>query len=152
MFYYIVDYTALFGKIDEEVSRIADTAYSDQGVSLYDEIVITRRDYDVVMAMMNNALSSIVNRCKDICLYSPTAVGSTETMRLAFYVPDFEETSNGDAVRDELSRFIAYASVAQFFTQRHPASVPEYTDRAQAALTKAVSLLKTRKAPLESWT
>ena len=152
MFYYTVDYTALFGTIDEEVSRVADAAYSEQGVPLYDEIVITRRDFDTVMSMMNNALSAIVNRCKDICRYSPTSVGSAETMRLAFYVPDFDEANNGDAVRDELSRFITNSSVEQYLTQRHPASVPEYDQRAQAALTKAVSLLKTRKAPLESWT
>ena len=73
-------------------------------------------------------------------------------MRLAFYVPDFDEDANGDIAEDELSKYIAYSVTAQFLAQRHPASVPEYTERANAALQKAVITLKTRKAPLEQWT
>ena len=151
MFYYIIDNTSLLDVVDEEVSRVADYAYAEDGTSLYDHVVITERDALALDRMIHDAVASVVARFRDVCAYSPTS-GSTPQMRLAFYVPDFDEDANGDIAEDELSKYIAYSVTAQFLAQRHPASVPEYTERANAALQKAVITLKTRKAPLEQWT
>ena len=149
MLYYAVIYNSLLDAVDEEVSRVADAAYSDAGESLYDQIIITERDTNVLYNMVDGAVTAIVNRCADVCTYAPTS-GSSPIMRLAFYLPDFGAVS-WSVVEDELSKFIVYSTVAQFLTQRHPASSPEYNERAMAALAKAASLMKIRKAPLEIW-
>jgi len=152
MLYYTVKYSDLTDGIREEVSRVADAAYSNEGEPLYDQVVITARDYDAVRRLIGDSLSVIVTRMSDVCLYSPVTDGNTVTMRLAFYLPDYPYNTLEQEAEDELSRFIILFSAAQYLSQKHPESVQGYTERAQASLVKAVSLLKTRQAPLESWT
>lgn len=152
MLYYTVKYSDLTDGIREEVSRVADAAYSNEGEPLYDQVVITARDYDAVRRLIGDSLSVIVTRMSDVCLYSPVTEGNTVTMRLAFYLPDYPYNTLEQEAEDELSRFIILFSTAQYLSQKHPESVQGYTERAQASLVKAVSLLKTRQAPLESWT
>jgi len=148
MFTYTIDRDAILEVVDEEVSRIADSAYGEDGTPLYDFVTITDRDADPLDRLVSDAVASVAARFRDVCRHSVS--GGSEA--LEFYVPDFDETNNGDLAEDEISRYIIYSVTAKFLAQRHPASVPEYTDRANAALQKAVSILKTRKAPLESWT
>jgi len=147
MFYYTIDSEAILEMVDGEVSRVADAAYGENGVSLYDQIVITERDEDTLNRMLGDAEASLVARLGDICRFS-----SGSTPCLEFYVPDFDETANGDIAEEEITKFIAYSVTGQFLSQRHPASVPEYTDKTALALRNVISILKTRKAPLESWT
>lgn len=175
--------------IDEEISRAADSAYSEDGTPLYDSVVNTERDAETISRLVEDAIRDFASRAYDICKYAPsviyeqatyggdplyyvvdsetsapTAATTTDvtdypvytskalstTRILQIYVPDFDVDMT-DMAFAEIGRFISLEAVAAFLQQRSAALVPEYTARAQAALAKAVSMLKTRKAPDESW-
>ena len=143
-------------RIGEEISHVADGAYSDAGVSLYDSVVLTDKDGAMVDRFIDDAVSMLVRRTFDICKYAPELIPDGEggemlspVMRLHFFVPDFDHTME-DNVKTELDRYIVMYSVASILQQRRPALTPEYTDRAKAALDNAVTLLKSRKDPI-SW-
>lgn len=155
--YYIIDKDALRGRVEEEVSRVADEAYADSGDSLYDSVVLTSRDEDMVGRFIDDAVSSFVRRTFDICEYSPETEtdGSGQTRLtgrtlLRLHVPDFDKTME-DRAMEEISEFIALYAATSVFQSRRPAVVPQYTDMAKAAMDRAVALLKSRKYPSEKW-
>jgi len=150
--YYTINRTNLRDRIDEEVSIVANDAYGDNGLSLYDSIVLTEKDNDMVGRFIDDAINAFVNRTFDICkYYYTTESGSTETSEsLEFYIPDFDETME-QATKDEITKFIVLYACTSLFQSRRPMVVPQFTERMQAALTKAVSLLKSRKSPIRLW-
>lgn len=160
--YFYYDKDELYTFVEEEVSRLADTAYTEGGDSLYDSIVLLSRDRLRVDAFFDKAVAEIVNRAFDICKYSPevhyvlddhdeptTTVDYIE-LRLHFHVPDLDSSSE-NAIDDELSNFIVQYAVAEIVKERMPSALPMYADRAATSLTNAIKLLKTRIAPNESW-
>ena len=161
--YYIINKSALIEKVKEEVSKVADEAYSEDGVALYDSVVITEKDIDQVNRFIDDAVSLLVRRAFDITKYAPlvtttTSGGSssttttTVTPRLQFYVPDFD-LSMTDAVADELDKYITLYVSTALFQSRRASVVPEYTSRTQDAMDTAITLLKSRKSPITtvSW-
>lgn len=149
--FYKIDKSALYEKVKEEVSKIADEAYTEQGVSLYDAIVLTDKDKDTVNRFIDDAIALFVRREFDVTKYRTEAVqDAPEPPFLEFYVPDFDASMSSE-FEQELSRYIVLASCEALFQQRRPAVVPEYTNRAKTAMDNAVSLLKSRKHPVTSW-
>lgn len=184
---YILNEQEVLAVVDEEIARAADSAYSEDGTSLYDSVINTERDAATISRLMGDAMRTFASRAYDICKYKATVtyeqatyndaplyyvvhddgVGPDTTTTatdfpvytnkalsatniLQFYVPDFDVTMT-DMAFAEISRYIALEVVAAFLQQRSAALVPEYTARSQAALAKAITLLKSRKAPDESW-
>ena len=150
--YYIIDKDDLYDRIDEEVSRVADESYADNGQSTYDSIVLTSRDRNMVERFIDDAVTSLVRRAFDICKYSPEMDEGTPTgrMRLFFYVPDLDETME-DTIKEEISRYITLYSSAMIFESRRVAAVPQYAERITASMDRAVALLKSRKSPTAIW-
>mgnify|MGYP007069940818 CR=1 FL=1 len=155
--YYVIDKPALLESIREEVSGVADAAYSDDGTALYDAVMVTDRDKPTLERFIDDAVSQFVRREFDITKYSPETYTDenqqtqlTGRMRLLFYIPDFDDTM-ADAATAELDRYIVMYACAALFQQRRPAVVPEYTTRTQTAMDKAVTLLKSRKHPVTQW-
>lgn len=144
--YYVIDKPALLESIREEVSVVADAAYSDDGTSLYDSVMVTERDTPAMQRFIDDAARLFARRTFDIAKYASQEASVT----LEFYVPDFD-TSMEEAVKDEIDRYIVMYSCSALFQQRRPAVVPEYTNRTQAAMDKAVALLKSRKHPVSQW-
>lgn len=142
----MLDYTlnteAVLDGVSAEIARAADSAYAEDGTSLYDEVVNTERDDDLLKGFISDALRTFASRVYDIC--KRTAGG------LQLYVPDFDTTLQADAFA-EIDRYIVMATCMSYFAERRAALVPEYDQRSQAALAKAVLLLKSRKSPDESW-
>lgn len=139
---YDIDKTYLRAFIDEQVSLVADEAYSDQGISLYDSIILTKKDDDTVNRHIDDAVRGFVTRTFDIAKIDADGI--------KFYVPDFDESME-DAVKSEITHFIVFAVCAALFKSRRPQAEPEYTERAKAAVEKAVTLLKSRKSPTDLW-
>lgn len=151
--YYSIDKERLRALVDEEISKVADEAYSDAGASLYDSIVLTDKDAVMVDRFIEDAVSLLVRRAFDICKYAPELVPDGEggemlspVMRLHFFVPDFDRTME-DSVKAELDRYISLYAVASILQQRRAVLVPEYTDRAKTSQDTAITLLKSRKNP-----
>lgn len=149
--YYTIDKATLRDLVGQQVSLVADEAYGDNGVSLYDSIVLTGKDEPTVERLINEAVSAIVNRCFDICKYQyVTDTSETSEERLFFYVPDLDETME-ERIGEELTDFVVLFVSNQIFMTRRPSVVPVFTEQAQAALNRAVTLLKSRKSPIKIW-
>lgn len=149
--YYTIDKAALHSRIEEEVSHAADQAYSDNGQSLYDSVVITEKDYDLVDRFIEDAISAIERRAFDICKpYTSTDTKGVKTRQLYFYVPDFDETMEPE-VEKELTECLVMFPCASLFSTRRASIAPQYGERAQLAMDKAVHLLKSRKSPIDIW-
>lgn len=164
--YYVIDKDALYALVDEEVSLVADAAYSEQGESLYDSVVLTEKDRPTVERLLDDAVNQFAGREFDICKLSQETYTDefgeaqlSSRMRLQFHVPDFDTsmavledgTITGGPLKTELDRYLVLFACAGIFQQRRAALVPEYTARAQSAMDKAVTLLKTRKHPVTQW-
>lgn len=144
---YSVDKTTLYALIDEEVSKVADEAYSDNGVSLYDSVVLTEKDSGMVYRLIDEAVDGLASRLYDVCKFSTDTHGNSQ---LVFYLPDFDDTME-NAARSEITHFIVYSVCTEIFKSRRAQSVPDYEARAAASIGKAVSLLKSRKSPVDVW-
>ena len=137
---YTINNTTLTNLVNEEISRIAASAYSDDGNSLYDSVVTYSRDADAVSRALKDALDAVIGRTVDICTYIPG------TPALSLYAPDMDSSKEG-AVSDEVTRAISLGAVSILLKEKLPARSEEYADRSKSALDIAVELLKTRTAP-----
>lgn len=148
---YTVDRDMLFPLIDEEVSRVANETYSDDGTSLYDNIRITSADHDTIDRLEDDAVNTFVKRVQDICTLSAEHTAEDEDGEevvipavLSFYVPDFDLSLTEITAR-EITRYIVLNTCAAWFQARCKDKVQEYADRSQVAMDKAVAYLKTIK-------
>ena len=136
---YIVDKSILFPLVDEEVSRVANETYSEDGTSLYDTIVITENDKPTIGRMMDDAVNTFVKRAQDIVRY--------EKGKLTFIrIPDFDESLTAPT-EQEITRYIVLNTCAAWFQSRNRDKVEEFTLRGQTAMDKAIAYLKTIKHP-----
>lgn len=135
---YTIDRTVLFPLIEEEVSRVANESYTDDGDSMYDVIRLTSLDNATIVRLEDDAIDALVKRTIDICTYN----GSV----LYFDVPDFD-TYLESATTREITRYIVLNTCAAWFQSRMPGKVDEYANRGQVAMDKAVTYLKSIKAP-----
>lgn len=141
---YVIDRKKLFPLIDEEVSRIANETYADDGTSLYDNIIILSTDKPKIEQLEGDVINDFIKRTFDICTLLPQT--ETENAELVFNVPGFDVTME-DVVVQEITRYIVLGTCAAWFRSRCTGRVEEYTARAQEAMGKAVTLLKSIKAP-----
>ena len=139
---YVIDKTTLYDLIDEEVSRMADRAYAEDGTSLYDAVRILDRDADMIDRMVSDSVSTLVSRFRNVL-----ALVSTESgVSLSLYLPDMEETMQPVAY-DELTRFLVMQTVALWSQLKSTQEYEGYVARATAALDKAEMALLTRRRP-----
>lgn len=134
---------SLWIRISKEMAHLADEAYSDSGESLYDQVVLTDKDKELVNDAIDDAIHAFVSRTNDIASYYTPDV-------IQFDVPDFDSTFE-QAARDEINRYVVCYTVSALCQQRRPSAVQPYAEMAKAAADKAVILLKSRKTPDETW-
>ena len=67
---YLIDEDKLYDLVDAEVSVAADGAYDKNGNPLFDGIVLTSKDGDLVKRLMHDAASRLVGRMSDIAKFS----------------------------------------------------------------------------------
>ena len=128
--------------INEEVSHVADAAYADDGTSLYDSIVLTSKDDNLVGRFIDDGVRQLARATYDICKYG--------SGKLTFNVPDFDATTQATYVTAAIDRYLAMYATAAILQQRRAGLVPEYTNRVQDAMNGAITLLRKREAPSRS--
>lgn len=138
---YTIKTDTLQARIEREISRVAASSYSDDGVALYDSIKVTSRDKDILEDYCRDAINSI-------CVaFAEHVTPATDSISLEF--PDFDPTLEQSA-QDELDRYVVYHTCAEWFKDKSVKDVESYTERANDALSKANMLLKSRKRPKRS--
>lgn len=141
------------------IARFVDDAVRDFAARAYDickyvtSVSYEQATYDgsplfYVVDNDNHPTSATTVTPTAFPVYTNKALSTSKVLR--FFVPDFD-VSMQDAAFKEITSYVVLAAVASFLTQRNAAIVPEYSGRAQAALGKAITLLKSRKAPEETW-
>lgn len=143
MFTLQIKYDDVLAKIRDEISRVADKAYDDEGNSLYDGIVVTSSDEATLTAMISDSINSFVRRVSDIVSGMENSADGTG---ISIDVPDFD-TNFGGAVSSEFERHIVLNVCAAWLQERYSERSEEYVARGQVAADKTVALLKTRKKP-----
>lgn len=139
-----IKYDDVLAKISDEISRVADKAYDDEGNSLYDGIVVTSSDKETLTAMISDSINSFVRRVSDIV---SGMENSAAEIGISLDVPDFDTSNFGGAVSDEFERHIVLNVCAAWLQERYSERSEEYVARGQVAADKTVALLKTRKKP-----
>lgn len=139
---YPIDKYNIYMLVDREVSQAADSAYAEDGASLYDSVRLTEKDRPLVDGLVEEATAELVRRLSDICKQG----ARTETTRiLSFDIPDFDTQREPELYVITLYHVLYAANGV--FKQRVAAIVPEYTQRVQAMLDSVETLLRSRKAP-----
>lgn len=129
----------LLNSIEREVSRVAATAFAEDGTSLYDAIIITSRDEEVVKEMIDDAKSALVTRLSDIATMSSDL--------LEFDVPD-SRTHDITVIGSAIDRFIVVNVCSAWMIQKHKDKAEEYGARATDAINKVERLLYERLPPI----
>lgn len=132
----------IYQMVEREVSMAADAANDQSGVSLYDQVVLTEKDRPFVEGLVDEAAASLIRRFSDIFVQDES---TTATRTLTFDIPDFDTRREPELFLIPL--FLALNASNGVFMQRAAALVPEYTQRAQAALDNLETLLRSRTAP-----
>lgn len=139
---YVIEKTTLYDLIDEEVSRMADRAYAEDGSSLYDAIRILDRDADTVDRMISDSVSVLASRFRDVI----APVAEEPSVSLSLYLPDMEDSMQPVAER-ELTRFLVMQTVALWSQEKFAQQYEGYVALATSALEKAERALFTRRRP-----
>lgn len=126
--------------IAEEVSIAADQAYSSDGTSLYDSVVLSTRDDATVGRLIKDAIAQLGRRETDICTYTDSTI--------TFNVPDAASTSA--IITAEINRYVTLHACATLFQSRRAEMVPDYARRTQEAMDNVDALVRTRTAPTRS--
>lgn len=131
----------LRASIDEEVSKAAQRAVTNEGVSLYDTLKIYAKDRPEVERAISDAMDSVTLRFVDMAELEADASAYT----LKIYAPDITEAQA--LLQKEISRFVTLKAVSDWFAKRYPDIGKYYADMADNALAKVVVAARTRVAP-----
>lgn len=136
---YYINKKKIFPLIEKEVSRVAASAFAEDGTPLYDAIVITSRDTDTIYEMMDDAATAMLTRLSDIATYSS---GLFE-----FDIPE-ERTHDIMTIGKVIDRFIVMNVCSAWMIQKHTAKAEEYGARSTDAITKVERLLHEKLPPV----
>lgn len=128
--------------VKEEVSRVAASAYDNDGQSLYDAIMIYSRDESTLNKLFDDALSHLTDRTRDI-LDKYTKTSDTER-ELEYYLPDFNDTLT-DMVNADVIRYMVQHITAQWLIEKQYKRAEEFVAHAGAVLDETIEHLKIRK-------
>ena len=136
---YFINKNKITPLIEREVSRVAASAFAEDGTPLYDAIVTTSRDTDTIKEMIEDAATTMLTRFSDIATYSSGL--------LEFDIPE-ERTHDIMTIGKVIERFIVMNVVSAWMIQKHTAKAEEYGARATDALNKIEKLLYEKLPPV----
>lgn len=136
---YELDKGKIYSQVDREVSRVAASAFGEDGSSLYDAIVLTSRDKDTIYEMIDDAASALLTRLSDIATYCAGV--------FQFFVTD-ERSHNTMVIGNAIDRFIVMNICSAWMQQRYSPKADEYGARSSDALEKADRLLREKHPPI----
>lgn len=136
---YYINKNKMLPQIEKEVSRVAASAFAEDGTPLYDAIVIKSRDTDTVKDMIEDAATAMLTRLADIATYSS---GLFE-----FDIPD-ERTHDIATIGKVVDKFIVMNVCSAWMIQKYPLKAEEYGARSTDALNKVERLLQEKLPPV----
>ena len=136
---YYVNTKKILPLIEREISRVAVSAYSDNGTPLYDAIIPYSRDEVVLKEMIEDALSAMLTRLSDVATLSS---GLFE-----FDIPE-ERTHDINTIGKVIDRFVVMNVCSAWMLQKYPVKAEEFGARSTDALDKVDRLLREKLPPI----
>ena len=136
---YYINKKKILPVIEREISRVAASAFGEDGTPLFDAIKLTSRDEDVVSEMIDDAATAMLTRLSDIATYTS---GLFE-----FDIPE-ERTHDITTIGKVVDRFIVMNVCSAWMIQKHPTKAEEYGARSTDALNKVEKLLHEKLPPV----
>lgn len=136
-----IEITNIFNEAKAEISRIAASAYSEDGVSLYDTIRVTSRDADYLEDYFEGAMANMNVRFKGLAPYD----SAEEEVSL----PLEDSVATENELQPILRKYIVSSICADWFRRKYVVKHEEYAAEAQNCLEKIVVLVKTRREPVK---
>lgn len=136
---YYINKNKMLPQIEKEVSRVAASAFAEDGTPLYDAIVIKSRDTDTVKDMIEDAATAMLTRLADIATYSS---GLFE-----FDIPE-GRTHDIATIGKVVDKFIVMNVCSAWMIQKYPLKAEEYGARSTDALNKVERLLQEKLPPV----
>lgn len=136
---YYINKKKIVPLIEREVSRVAASAFADDGTSLYDAIVIKSRDAETINEMIDDAATAMLTRLSNIAAYTS---GLFE-----FDIPE-DRTHDIMTIGKVIERFIVMNVCSAWMIQKYIAKAEEYGARSTDALNKVERLLHEKLPPI----
>lgn len=136
---YVIDTDKVLETVLEEVSRVAASAYAEEGVSLYDTTNITSKDFNVIQGLIDDAKNALLVRFSGIAYSHGDGI--------CFDIPE-ERTHSMCVIAPVLDRFIAMNVCSAWMIQKYTAKAEEYGARSTDALEKAERLIYEKLPPI----
>lgn len=136
---YYINKNKMLPLIEREVSRVAASAFGEDGTPLYDAIRITSRDEDTLKDMIDDAMTAMLTRLSDIATLSS---GMFE-----FDIPE-ERTHDITTIGKVVDRFIVINVCSAWMLQKYPVKAEEYGARSTDAIEKIERLLHEKLPPV----
>lgn len=131
----VLDTETLLQDIDREVSKVAARTRND-GVSMYDVLKIYTSDAPLVQNALDDSIRNIVGQFPDIATEGEGSI--------VFNVPDFDG-ANEDALTEEIHRYLAVRTVADWFLTRLPDISQYFAGLTSESLGRITTLVRHRK-------
>ncbi len=138
---YTIDYNALYEKVDELVSQVADHEYDEEGNSLFDGLVIHSNEKPRIIAFIDAGLNTLVQRLGGI------ADIDNENNLIVLDHPDFNEAMTQN-VTAAINQYLVNYACAYWFDRVNKDKVEQFLNIAKGAIDNAAVLAKTRKKPV----
>lgn len=136
---YYINKNKILPLIKREVSRVAASAFGEDGTPFYDAIHVTSRDEDVLKEMIDDAMSAMLTRLSDIA-----------TLSSGMFEFDIPETRTHDinTIGKVIDRFVVMNVCSAWMLQKYPVKAEEYGSRSTDALNKVERLLNEKLPPV----
>jgi hypothetical protein len=120
-----------------EIMRVAASAYTEDGTSMYDAIRPISRDEEQLLSYYDKALSYMNARFKGRAIHSGTTLS----------LPLQDSVASEDVIQPMVTTYLVNRTCAEWFRKKYPAKYEEYATEATSILDQIVVLVKTRKEP-----
>lgn len=136
---YYINKNKILPLVEREISRVAASAFADDGAPLYDAIRTTTRDEEIIKEMMDDAMTAMLTRLSDIATLSS---GLFE-----FDIPE-DRTHDITTIGKVIDRYIVANVCSAWMLQKYPTKAEEYGARSTDALNKIERLLYEKLPPV----
>lgn len=136
---YYVNTKKVLPLIEREISRVAASAFAEDGTPLYDAIVSYSRDEAVLKEMIDDALTAMLTRLSDIATLSS---GLFE-----FDIPE-ERTHDINTIGKAIDRYVVMNVCSAWMLQKYQSKAEEFGARSTDAMNKVDRLLREKLPPV----
>ena len=136
---YYVNTNKVLPLIEREISRVAASAFAEDGSPLYDAIIPYSRDVDVLKELIEDALTAMLTRLSDIATLSSNL--------LEFDVPE-ERTHDINTIGKAIDRYVVMNVCSAWMIQKYAVKAEEFGARSTDAIEKVERLLREKLPPV----